>query len=92
MTFTSRLQGWEGFTAKVFQGGEIVPIPTAGARAVVTIDGKPYAGFVSREYAQQAVHMWTGIVNGCGFPVPVEQRERAGWPAVRGRVLDIVER
>jgi hypothetical protein len=90
MTFSASLQGWEGYASKDLRESMIVPIPTSGACAVVTIDGKPYAGFVSREYAEEAVRLWTGLTNGCGFPVPVNQRDRSGWIAVRGRILDII--
>jgi hypothetical protein len=36
--------------------------------------------------------MWSGEINGSGFPVPGDQRAHAGWNAIRGHVLDVVER
>jgi hypothetical protein len=59
---------------------------------VVTIDGKPYAGFVTRAYAEMAILLWRGEVDGIGNPVPVAERGQRGWSAARGRALEIVER
>jgi hypothetical protein len=70
----------------------ICPIPSDGARFIVTIDGKPYAGFVDRFYAEQAVKMWLGEIDGAGLPVPFPEREIRAWPAIRGRRVEIVER
>jgi hypothetical protein len=67
-------------------------IPVGSARVVVTIDGKPYAGFINRACAEEAVRMWTGEINGAGLPVPDQQRAGAGWLAVRGHAFSIVER
>jgi hypothetical protein len=47
---------------------------------IVTIDGRPYAGFADRAMAEEAVKLWSGEVTG------------SSWPAVRGRTLPIVER
>jgi hypothetical protein len=58
----------------------------------VTIDGKPYAGFVTRAYAEMAIRTWTGEIDGIGNPVQFSERGRRGWSAVRGRSLEIAER
>ena len=71
------------------------PIPSiacTGADFVVTIDGKPYAGFVSRAYAEMAVGLWSGEIDGMGNPVPLYERARHGWLPARGRRLEVVER
>jgi hypothetical protein len=70
----------------------IRPIPSEGARFVVTIDGKPYAGFVNRLCAEQAVRMWLGEIDAGGMPVPPSAQERHAWRGVRGRKVKIVER
>jgi hypothetical protein len=70
----------------------ITSIPCDDASYVVTIDGRPYVGFVDRVCAEMAVAIWTGAVDGNGLPVPLHERERHGWPAVRGKLLEIVER
>ena len=69
----------------------ICPIPCERAEYVVTIDGKAYAGFVTRAYAEMAIQLWSGQVDGHGFPVAPGDRETHGWSAVRGRRFDIVE-
>jgi hypothetical protein len=70
----------------------IAPVASETAPFVVTIDGKPYAGFVDRFSAEQALQMWRGEIDAGGEPVPPAERERRAWPAVRGRELSIVER
>lgn len=70
----------------------IRPIPCETAAFVVTIDGKPYAGFVTRACAEMAVLLWTGEIDGIGNPIPPSERGRRGWLAVRGKSLEIVER
>lgn len=65
-------------------------IPCERADFVVTIDGKPYAGFVNQIYAEMAVGLWSGEIDGNGNPVPQNERVRHGWPAARGHVLEIV--
>jgi hypothetical protein len=70
----------------------IRPIPCESAEYVVTVDGKPYAGFVNRAYAEMAVGLWSGELDSNGAPVPAHQRTRPGWPAARGRRLEIIER
>jgi hypothetical protein len=67
-------------------------IACANAEFVVTIDGKPYAGFISREYAEMTVALWSGELDGSGLPVPPHERAQHGWPAARGRRLEIVAR
>jgi len=69
----------------------ICSIPCQRADYVVTIDGKPYAGFVSRAYAEMAVGLWSGEIDGHGFPIAPDERARRGWPAVRGHHLEIVQ-
>src|SRR5689334_8697511 len=68
----------------------ICPIPEE-AHFVVTIDGRPYAAFVDRSYAERAVKMWLGEIDGNGEPVPNHERKGPTWRALRGRKLDIVE-
>jgi hypothetical protein len=67
-------------------------IPSDGANFIVTIDGKPYAGFVNRACAEAAVGLWSGAVDGGGFAVAPDERVRHGWPAARGHLLEVVER
>jgi hypothetical protein len=86
------LLGWERVVPAGLRAREIRPIPTGSARFIVTIDGRPYAGFIDRDCAEDAIRLWCGEINGSGFPVPHEQRDVAGWPAVRGRSLDGIER
>jgi hypothetical protein len=69
----------------------IRPMPD-DARFVVTIDGKPYAGFRDRFCAEQAVGMWLGEIDGAGLPVPPKDREARAWRAILGKTLAIVER
>ena len=66
-------------------------IPCSSASYIVTIDGKPYAGFVSRACAEMAVGIWSGTLDGNGFPVAPHERGEHGWAAVRGHRLEIVE-
>ena len=70
----------------------VCAIPCTSAAFVVTIDGKPYAGFVSRASAEMAIAMWLGEVDADGEPLPPHEHGRRGWSAVRGRRLEIVER
>jgi hypothetical protein len=67
-------------------------MPCDRASYIVTIDGKPYAGFVTREYAEMAVALWTGEIDGAGVAIPANARPHRGWPAVRGRPLEVIER
>ena len=67
-------------------------IPSESASFVVTIDGRPYAGFVNRASAESAVRLWSGETDGGGLPVPPHERDRHGWPAARGRLLAVIER
>ena len=67
-------------------------VPCESAHYVVTIDGRPYAGFTSRACAEEAVALWTGNIDANGEPVPAHARERHGWAAVRGKRVEIVER
>jgi hypothetical protein len=68
------------------------PIPCGSADVIVVIDGAPYAGFVNRAYAEMAVGLWSGEIDGNGNPIPWEERPSRRWPAIRGKVLAIVER
>ena len=86
------LQGWHVAARPSLSANVICAIPAGSASVIVTVDGRPYAGFVNRACAEEALRMWTGEINGAGLPVPDEQRARAGWPAVRGHALGIVER
>jgi hypothetical protein len=61
-------------------------------RFVVTIDGKPYANFRDRAYAEQAVGMWLGEIDGNGMPIPQTERAKHAWKAILGRRVEIVER
>jgi hypothetical protein len=70
----------------------IRPIPCASAEVVVLIDGKAYAGFINRAYAEAAVGLWSGDLDANGLPVPSHERGRPGWPAIRGHAVEIVER
>jgi len=70
----------------------IRPIPCESAEVVVTIDGKPYAGFINRAYAEMAVGLWSGELDSNGLPVAPHQRKTPGWPAAQGRRLEIIER
>ncbi len=74
------------------QSAEVRAIPCESASFIVTIDGKPYAGFVSRACAEMAIATWLGEVDADGEPIPPDQRGRHGWRAVHGRRLEIVER
>ena len=65
---------------------------STSARFVVRIDGEPYASFVDRACAEQAVRMWLGEIDGAGLPVPREERARRAWRAIHGRTVEIVER
>jgi hypothetical protein len=69
----------------------IRPMPD-NARFVVTIDGRPYAGFRDRFCAEQAVGMWLGEIDGAGLPVPLKDRAGRAWRAILGKKLAIVER
>lgn len=82
---------WTCFAPADFRDAAIRPIPCARARVVVTIDGRPYAGFGDRAAAEEAVKLWSGEVTGAGFPIS-SRPAVFGWPAVRGRMLGIVER
>jgi hypothetical protein len=66
-------------------------ISCESASFVVTIEGRPYAGFVNRAYAEMAVGLWSGEIDGNGLPVPPHERAGRGWPAARGRRLEILE-
>ena len=81
---------WTGFAPEDFRDAAIRR-SCARAPVVVTIDGRPYAGFADRAAAEEAVKLWSGEVNGGGFPLSV-RHATSGWPAVRGRTLIIVER
>jgi hypothetical protein len=59
---------------------------------IVTIEGRPYASFAERQYAEQAVGMWLGVIDGAGEPIPYEQRQRRAWRGISGRKVEIVER
>ena len=91
MSVSLSMQGWHGKRPGL-RAIVICAIPVGSAPIIVTIDGKPYAGFINRACAEDAVRMWAGEINGAGLPVPDYQREDAGWPAVRGHALGIVER
>jgi len=67
-------------------------VPCENAAFVVTIDGRPYAGFVSRAYAEMAVALWSGEIDGKGDRIPFDQRSHCGWAAARGRHFEIVDR
>ena len=82
---------WTGFAPQDFRETAIRPIPCARARVVVTIDGRPYAGFADRATAEEAVKLWSGEAIDEDIPI-APRREALGWAAVRGRSLGIVER
>jgi hypothetical protein len=86
------LFGWDHVLPRELRATTIRPIPVGSAHVIVTIDGRPYAGFINRTHAETAVLLWMGEVNGCGHEVPAEQRAESGWLAVRGHTLGIVER
>jgi hypothetical protein len=67
-------------------------IPCHNAEVIVTVDGKPYAGFINRAYAEMAVGLWSGTLSASGLPIDVHEHTKPGWPAARGRCLAIVER
>ena len=90
--FTFTMDKWSAHAPKEWRTQTIRPIPCHGAPVVVTIAGKPYAGFWTRACAEEAVKMWAGEMNGCGVPLNATDREQAGWPAVRGLAIAIVER
>jgi hypothetical protein len=92
MTIRLSMQGWSAHAPKEFRPRTICPIPCSGARFVVMIAGRPYAGFVTRAYAEEAINLWAGEANGCGMPLRASERDQAGWPAIRGLALTIVER
>ncbi len=92
MRIDPSMQGWGRLPPLELRQGTIRPIPVGGARIVVTIDGRPYAGFLTRAYAEDAIRLWTGEVNGIGIPVPPEHRSACGWHAIQGHVLEVVER
>jgi hypothetical protein len=83
---------WTSFAPEDFRGAMIRPIPCAGARVVVTIDGRPYAGFANRAAAEEAIKLWSGEVTGGGLPISSRDHGTSGWAAVRGHTLAIVER
>jgi hypothetical protein len=66
------------------------PTP-AGARCLVKIDGKPYAAFIDRGCAEQAVKLWLGEIDGMGLPTRVPVGKGASWEGIRGRKVEIVE-
>jgi hypothetical protein len=86
------LEGWGRLPPLEVRQAVIRPIPVGGARVIVTIDGQPYAGFLTRACAEDAVRLWMGEVNGIGIPVPPEQQTACGWHAIRGHVIEVVER
>jgi hypothetical protein len=92
MIFRATMYQWSAHAPKDFQSETIHPIPCAHAPFVVTIAQKPYAGFLTRQCAEEAIRMWAGESNGCGIHLPAEEREHAGWRAVRGIPLAIIER
>jgi len=74
-----------------------VPISCGGASFVVTIDGKPYAGFVTRAYAGMALGLWSGDIDGGGLPLAAHESRRMSAGNMvgtqsRGCRLEIVER
>lgn len=56
------------------------------------IDGKPYAAFIDRGCAEQAVKMWLGEIDGAGLPMRALDGKGATWDGIRGRKVDIGER
>ena len=90
---SSMAEMWTGTPTRDREASAPLPsIPSANAECVVMVDGKPYAGFVNRAYAEMAVRLWSGEVDGMGNIVPLHERARHEWHAVRGRRLEIVER
>jgi len=64
----------------------IVPIPVAAsARAVVLIDGKPYAGFDSMQAAEEFINLATGVIDGNGRKVT--KKNGVHWPAITGKQI-----
>jgi len=92
MQIDPSMQGWGRLLPFELRRAVIQPIPIGGARVFVTVDGQPYAGFLTRASAEDAIRLWMGEVNGIGIPVPPEQRSACGWHAARGHVLEVVER
>lgn len=92
MRFMQDFERWSGFAPEDVRDKGIRPIPCERARVVVTIDGRPYAGFGDRATAEGAIALWLGEVNGIGFPVIDGDRGRSGWPAARGHTFSVVER
>jgi hypothetical protein len=92
MRIDPSMQGWGRLSLPELRRAVIQPIPIGSARVIVTVDGQPYAGFLTRATAEDAIRLWTGEVNGIGIPVPPEQRSACGWQAARGHVLEVVER
>lgn len=83
---------WTGFAPEDCVKSTIRPIPCTGARVIVEIDGRPYAGFANRAAAEEAVRLWSGEMTGGGLPISARYAASAGWRAVRGHLLTIVER
>jgi hypothetical protein len=92
MIFSTTMDKWSAHAPKAWSTHVIRPIPCDTAPFVVTIAGKPYAGFYTRECAEEAVRMWSGERNGAGFVLRHDDRDDAGWPAVRGLSLAILAR
>jgi hypothetical protein len=90
MSNTTRMLWGDGSPNGLIQ--PIRPIPCTCAQFIVTIDGKPYAGFLTRAYAEMAVGLWSGEIDGGGLRIPLQLGGRHGWVAARGRRLEIVER
>jgi hypothetical protein len=91
MSFIGSMDRWTGFGPQAFREAAIRAIPCARARVVVTIDGRPYAGFADRATAEEAVKLWSGEVIDEDIRI-TPRRAAPGWAAVRGRTLGIVER
>jgi hypothetical protein len=91
MSIVVSMDRWTCFAPNDFRDATIRPIPCTRARVVVTIDGRPYAGFADRASAEEAVKLWSGEVTGGGVPISPRPGV-SGWPAVRGRALGVVER
>jgi hypothetical protein len=76
-------------TPKPFNTEAVMPIGKWPERApwYVSLDGHPYAGFYTKETAQEAAKLWAGYVDGLGRPVT----ERAGvtWPGCEHRVIRV---
>src|SRR5262245_3180081 len=86
MNVTTSMNEWTGAAPADLQRTPIRPIPCAGARVIVTIDGRPYAGFTSRAAAEEAVKLWSGEITGSGLPLMRRAAAIVGWPAVQGRI------